>query len=108
MKANEIEIATADEIIINYGSEDFHETDLYVWQSASMKYKLLGMNKLLDEVPRYAMAELVRRLFKQDLVADYGIQYEELFDRRGRNVPSKTVAYLYLKGWDKPEVNYED
>lgn len=97
MTANEIEIATADEIIINHGSKDFPETDLYIWQSSTMKYKLLSMSHPIDEIPQYVMAELVRRLFKQNLVEDYSIQYEEQIDHKGRNLPTKTVAYLYLK-----------
>lgn len=101
MKANEIEIATADKIIINHGTRDFPETDLYIRQyirqSSSMKYKLLSTSKLIDEIPPYVMTELVRRLFKQNLVEDYSIQYEEQFDHKGRNLPSKKVAYLYLK-----------
>lgn len=97
MKANEIEIATADKIIINHGSRDFPETDLYIRQSSSMKYKLLSMSKSIDEIPPYVMAELVRRLFKQNLVKDYSIQYEEQIDHKGRRLPVKTVAYLYLK-----------
>lgn len=97
MKANEIEIATADEITINRGSEDFPETDLYIWQPSSMKYKVLIMGKPTIEIPPYLMSDLVRRLFKQNLVEEYSIQYEEQTDREGRNLPSKTVAYLYLK-----------
>lgn len=103
MKANEIEIANADKIIINRGSEDFPETDLYIWQPSSMKYKVLIMGKPTIEIPPYLMSDLVRRLFKQKLVADYSIQYEEQFDHRGRNLPTKTVAYLYLK-----ELNHEN
>lgn len=97
MKANEIEIATADKIIINHGSKDFPETDLYIWQSSSMKYKLLSVGKPIDEIPQYAMSILICRLFEQNLVEDYNIQYEEQFDHQGRNLPSKKVTYLYLK-----------
>lgn len=97
MKANEIEIATADTIVINHGTEDFPETDLCFWQPSTMKYKLLRMNNSIDEIPQYAMAVLVHKLFKQNLVEDYSIQYEEQTDHKGRNLPSKKVAYLYLK-----------
>jgi len=97
MTANEIEIATANEIIINHGSEDFPETDLYIWQPSSMKYKVLIMGRPTIEVPPYVMSELIHRLFKQKLVEDYSIQYEEQSDHQGRNLPTKKVAYLYLK-----------
>ena len=97
MTANEIEIATANKIIINHGSKDFPETDLYIWQPSAIKYKALIMGKPTMEIQQYLMSELVRRLFKQKLVADYNIQYEEQFDHLGRNLPTKTVAYLYLK-----------
>lgn len=97
MTANEMEIATADKIIINHGTEYFPETDIYIRQPSTMRYKLLSMSHPIDEVPQYAMTELIRRLFEQNLVDDYTIQYEERLDHKGRNLPSETVAYLYLK-----------
>lgn len=97
MSSDEIRIATADEIIINYGTEDFPETDLYIRQSSTMKYKLLSMSMPIDEIPQYMMSEFVYKLFEQRLVKDYNIQYKEQFDHNGRNLPTKTVAYLYLK-----------
>lgn len=97
MTVNEMEIATADKIIVNHGTEYFPETDLYIWQPSTMKYKLLSMSKPIDEIPQYIMSEIIHRLFEQKLVEDYSIQYEEQVDHKGRNLPSKTVAYLYLK-----------
>lgn len=101
MTANEMEIATADEIVINYGSEDFPETDLYIWQPLVKKYKLLSMRTSIDEVSQYVMSMLIHRLFEHQLVEDYSIQYEEQVNHKGRNVPPKTVAYLYLKELEK-------
>lgn len=97
MATNEMEISTADKIIINHGTEDFPETDIYIRQSSTMKYKLLSMSKPIDELPQYAMTELISRLFEQNLVDDYNVQYEERLDHKGRNLPSEVIAYLYLK-----------
>lgn len=97
MTANEIEIATADEIIINHGSEDFPETDLYIRQSSLMKYRRIKMGQPTVDLSQQIIAEIVCRLFKQKLVEDYSIQYEEQVDHQWQNLPTKKVAYLYLK-----------
>lgn len=97
MTANEIEIATANTIVINYGTENFPETDLYIWQPSLMKYRRIKMGQPTLDLSQQIIAEIVCRLFKQKLVEDYSIQYEEQVDQQGRNLSTKTVAYLYLK-----------
>lgn len=105
MSSDKNKITTADKIIINRGSKDFPETDLYIRQPSSNKYKALVSGKPTIEISQYVMAELVHKLFEQKLVEDYTIQYEEKIDNGGRNLPSKTVAYLYLK---EQEADYEN
>lgn len=48
MTANEIEIATANTIVVNYGTENFPETDLYIWQPSLMKYRRIKMGQLVE------------------------------------------------------------
>lgn len=97
MKANEIEIATANVIILDYGEGNYPEIDTFVWQPSRMKYERIRPYKPVSEFSPEIISELIHRLFMVHAVKDYSIQYKEQVDHKGRNLPSKTVAYLYLK-----------
>lgn len=96
MKANEIEIATANVIILDYGEGNYPEIDVFIWQPSKMKYKRIRPDKLISEFSPEIISEVIHRLFIVDAVKDYSIQYEYPNDNTN-GMPTKTVAYLYLK-----------
>ena len=100
MKADEIEIATAKVIILDYGEGNFPEIDTFIWQPARMKYKRIRPDKLISEFSPDIICELIHRLFMVEAVKDYSIQYE-ISDRRDRSLIH--TAYLYLKEEEKNE-----
>lgn len=95
MKANEIEIATANVIILDYGEGNYPEIDVFIWQPSKMKYKRIRPDKLISEFSPEIISEVICRLFMVKAVKDYNIQYEYPSDN-AKGMPKRT-AYLYLK-----------
>lgn len=95
MTANEIEIATANTIILDYGKENFLKIDVFIWQLETKKYNRIRPNTPISEFSPEIIAELVHRLFMVKAVKDFSVHYEYPNDNT-KGMPKKT-AYLYLK-----------
>lgn len=95
MKANEIEISTANVILIDYGEGNYPEFDTFVWQPSKMKYERIRPYEPVSEFSPDIIGTLIHRLFAVGAVKDFNIQYEYPSDNI-KGIPKHT-AYLYLK-----------
>lgn len=95
MNANEIEISTANVILIDYGRGNYPEFDTFVWQPSIMKYERIRPYEPVSEFFSDIIGMLIQRLFALEAVKDFSIQYEYPNDEM-KGMPKHT-AYLYLK-----------
>ena len=107
MKANEIEIATADVIVLDYSriykliEGNYPEFDAFIWQPSIIKYKRLRPDEPISEFSADIVSELIHQLFMVKAVKDYNICYEYPSDNM-KGMPKRT-AYLYLKEMESSE-----